>query len=68
MATLKETRAFLALYWSGMDVGYMQGYKDGEQGLESPNPQNARMNPNKVSKETLKLVRAAIAAAAKEIR
>lgn len=68
MATLRETKAFLALYWSGMDVGYMQGYKAGEEGLESPNPQNSKLNPNHVSKETLKLVRAAIAQAAKEIK
>lgn len=68
MATLRETKAFLALYWSGMDVGYMQGFKDGEEGLITPNPQNARLNPNLVSKATLKLVRDSIAQAAKEIR
>lgn len=68
MATLKETKAFLALYWNGMDIGYMQGYKAGEEGLEAPRPQWGKLNPNYVSKETLKAVQKAISDAAKEVR
>lgn len=68
MATLKETKAFLALYWNGMDVGYMKGYKAGEEGLEAPKPDYSRLNPNHVSKATLKAVRDAIQVAAKEVR
>jgi hypothetical protein len=68
MATLRETKAFLALYWQGMDQGYMYGYKAGEEGLEAPKPQWAKLNPNYVSKETLRAVRTAIEQAAKETR
>lgn len=68
MATIRETKAFLALYWQGMDQGYMYGYKAGEEGLESPRPMYAKLNPNNVSKETLRVVRAALEQAAKEVK
>jgi hypothetical protein len=68
MATMKETKAFLALYWNGMDIGYMHGYKAGEEGLEAPRPDYGKLNPNHVSKATLKAVQQAISQAAKEIR
>jgi hypothetical protein len=68
MATLKETKAFLALYWSGMDVGYLHGYKAGEEGLEAPAPKFGKLNPNLLSKQTLREVREVLNKAAKEVR
>lgn len=68
MATLKETKAFLAIYWNGMDIGYMHGFKAGEEGLETPSPKFGKLNPNLLSKQTLREVRQIIDKAAKEVR
>lgn len=67
MATKRELAAFLAIYWNGMDIGYMRGYRDGEGGLESPNAPYAKLDPKRVSAKTMKQVRDAFNAAAKEI-